>query len=66
MKVKELAEQLSKFDPELEVLVSVRAYTRRYSVAQVSPWDVTGAYSACTLWVSLPDNMYVVERKAKP
>ena len=63
MTVKELIGKLETFDPNAAVIVSVHVYTRPYSVAGVTPFEVDQGYGGCALSISLPDNMHVVERK---
>lgn len=61
MRVKELIEHLSKLEADRVIEVKVRCYTRRHVVASVTPFEVDWA----GVWISLPENMYVVERKGK-
>ena len=64
MTVGELIENLKKLDPNATALVCVGVYTRRYPVASVTPNEITQGYGGCAIYISLPDNMHVVERKA--
>ena len=66
MTVGELREKLDGFGPEETVVVSVRVHTRRYSVCGVTPFEVEGGYGGCAIYISLPDNMHVVERARRP
>jgi hypothetical protein len=59
MKVSELIEKLRKFDPDKNVIVSVRASTDRYSRAEVSPFDIDHGFDAATLYVSLPEGLHI-------
>lgn len=61
MRVKELIQKLQELEPERVIEVKVRCHTRRHSVASVTPFEVDWA----GIWISLPDNMHVVERNKK-
>jgi hypothetical protein len=63
MTVRDAIAELSKLDQDAELLVSVRVYTRAYSVARVSPETIDKCYTGAAIHISLPDNMYVVARK---
>lgn len=60
MTIKELMSKLSAFpNPDEEVLIWVRTHTRAHSVAHITPFEVDHS----GIWISLPENMHVVERK---
>ena len=65
MTVRELIELLQKRpNQDGEVLVNVRTQTQRYGQAQVTPFEVSGAYSSgATIEISLPEGVYIGKRK---
>lgn len=63
MTVEELIEELKRHDHNAVVNVAVRVHTRAHTVATVKPFLLDRAYEGCTFWISLPENMHVVERK---
>jgi hypothetical protein len=65
MTVLELIVELQKRpDQNGEVLVNVRVETSRYGLAQITPWAISGGYSAgAVLEVTLPEGMYIAKRK---
>ena len=65
MTVQELIEKLQTRDPAAEVNVVVRTFTQSFAVAHVSPFEVDDSYGGCAIWISLPQNMYTVKRKAE-
>lgn len=63
MTVSELIVKLCDAKPISNVKVAVHVHTRKHTVAVVEPFEVDYSYDGCTLWISLPENMHVVERK---
>lgn len=61
MTIAEVIEKLKQCKGEEEAKVFVRVYSRRYTVAEVTPFDVDHR----GIWISLPETMHVVERKGK-
>jgi hypothetical protein len=60
MTIRELIAKLGKLDDlDREALVHVRVHTQAFQVAQVTPFEVD--YGG--IWISLPNNMHVVERR---
>lgn len=57
---RDLIERLKQNEPDAEASVLVRVHTQRYTVAEVTPFDADHR----GIWISLPENMHVVERKA--
>lgn len=62
MKVYEVIAALRKMNPEAELHVAVKVYTRVYPVAYVSPFDVQTAEGLERLLVCPPEGYKVVKK----
>ena len=64
MKVKEVVEILSRLNQDADVFAAIRQYNKRYPIAYEEIFNVQQfGDHAVRLYVSLPDNMYTVEKK---
>jgi hypothetical protein len=67
MKVKELIEKLQARDPEQDVVVAVKAYTRVYPNCYKAPWGVEatdGGYTT-TIEVTLDEGFIISDHRTK-
>lgn len=65
MTVEELLTHLERFPKDAGVKVAVRVFTRAHAIANETPFEIDGSYDGCTLWISLPQSMHVVDRKKR-
>lgn len=60
--VKEVIENLSKLDENAIVCVGIRQHNKAYAVASPYVFMVDSCYGGATLWCSLPEGMYTVDK----